>query len=103
MESDLGGLPGLGLLEVETRLSGGKTLSLTKARHLASGLELRGYEIHHGLTSPLNGKAKEAVQSEDGRVIGHVSPDGLVFGSYLHGIFDNDAFRRQFIDSLRVR
>ncbi|HHV61238.1 MAG TPA: cobyric acid synthase [Firmicutes bacterium] len=32
---------------------------------------------------------------------GAVSPDGLVMGTYLHGIFDNDGFRRAFVNHLR--
>ena len=32
---------------------------------------------------------------------GAISADGRVWGTYLHGLFDNDGFRRRFIDSLR--
>jgi adenosylcobyric acid synthase len=39
----------------------------------------------------------------DGEVLGAASPDGRVWGTYLHGVFDSDAFRRWFIDRLRVR
>ena len=40
---------------------------------------------------------------DDGRVIGFASENGNVFGTYLHGLFDNDPFRRWFIDRLRTR
>jgi len=30
-----------------------------------------------------------------------VSPDGMVWGTYLHGLFENDRFRREFVDLLR--
>jgi adenosylcobyric acid synthase len=33
---------------------------------------------------------------------GAVSPDGRVFGTYLHGIFDNDGFRTAFLNRLRM-
>jgi cobyric acid synthase len=42
-----------------------------------------------------------AVVRLDGEVIG--TGCGQVWGSYLHGIFDADPFRRWFIDRLRVR
>ena len=37
----------------------------------------------------------------DGSEAGAVSADGRIWGSYLHGIFDDDDFRRCFIDMLR--
>jgi adenosylcobyric acid synthase len=32
-----------------------------------------------------------------------VSGDGLVWGTYIHGLFDSAAFRREFLNPLRVR
>jgi cobyric acid synthase len=43
------------------------------------------------------------VQREDGETIGLRSCEGPVWGTYLHGIFDADEFRRWFIDGLRER
>jgi len=74
-----------------------------RARHELSGLALAGYEIHHGVTSLDGQGAEAAVVREDGDVIGYVQRPGLAWGSYLHGIFDADAFRRWWLDSLRVR
>lgn len=34
---------------------------------------------------------------------GAISDDGLVFGTYLHGLFDSDAFTHAVLDSLRHR
>ena len=31
-----------------------------------------------------------------------VSGKGNVFGTYVHGIFDNDDFRRQFLNAVRL-
>jgi cobyric acid synthase len=39
----------------------------------------------------------------DGQVIGIACDDHRVWGTYLHGLFDSDAFRRWFVDGLRVR
>jgi len=92
---------GLGLLPVATTLAMEKTLQCVSARHVDSGITLRGYEIHHGQTNGLNLPA--TVVREDGTVVGVKSKDGLLWGTYLHGIFDADEFRRWFIDRLRTR
>ena len=93
--------PGLSLLAVETVLREEKTLKAVEARHTSSGLALRGYEIHHGQTTG-DGLRPEVVR-EDGETIGYASKDGRFFGTYLHGLYDNDAFRRWFINELRKR
>jgi cobyric acid synthase CobQ len=101
MESSAGMLPGLGLLGVRTVMAAEKTLLRTTARHLASGLEVVGYEIHHGQTS-LDG-ADPLVVRADGQAVGAAAGGQPVWGTYLHGVFDADAFRRWFLDRLRVR
>jgi cobyric acid synthase CobQ len=99
-------LSGLGLLPVETVLLPEKTLKAVHARHVKSGLPLRGYEIHHGATRECGGALlacgnEVAVVRDDGEPIGYASADGRIMGTYLHGFFDADAFRRWFIDDLR--
>ncbi|MGE5843762.1 MAG: cobyric acid synthase, partial [Syntrophaceae bacterium] len=101
IESADGVQPGLALLPVKTILLKEKTLKAVSARHVESGLALKGYEIHHGLTT--SDGLMLAVVRDDGHAIGFQSQDGLVFGTYLHGLFDNDGFRRWFIDRLRTR
>ncbi len=88
-------IPGLGLLPVTTRLESNKTLRLTAARHKPSELEISGYEIHHGWTVPEADHEALAVcvESPDGRALGLGRRDKPVWGSYLHGIFDNGDFR----------
>jgi len=102
IESDGGRtLDGLGLLPVRTELAREKTLTRAAARHLASDCEVRGYEIHHGRTD--GGNLAPLIRREDGEIIGVGTETGLLWGTYLHGIFDADGFRRWFIDRLRVR
>lgn len=96
-----GSLRALGLLPVTTRLFPDKTLKRVQAKHLLSGLPLAGYEIHHGLTAGNN--LMPLVQGGDGKTIGLGTDDGCVWGTYLHGVFDADEFRRWFIDRLRVK
>ena len=92
---------GLGLLPVRTELARDKTLTRVAARHLPSDREVHGYEIHHGLTP--SGELDPLIRRTDGQTIGMGVHDGLVWGTYLHGLFDADGFRRWFIDRLRVR
>ena len=85
---------------MHTHLAPDKTLLRKQGTHLPSGQTVVGYEIHHGLTrtdlSPL-------FSYEDHSSCGTASANGLIWGSYLHGIFDSDPFRRWFIDSVRQR
>ncbi|APG27458.1 threonine-phosphate decarboxylase [Syntrophotalea acetylenivorans] len=94
-------LVGLDLLPIETILEPDKTLTRTEARHRISGLKVHGYEIHHGQS--LTGEIAPALIGTDGQGMGACLGDGLVWGSYLHGLFDADDYRRWFIDRLRER
>ena len=111
IETSWGEIEGLGLLEVETILEKEKMTFQVKAVPLngpmvAQKVTLRGYEIHTGDTQrggahppafKIIERLGRKVEVEDGAV----SNDGRVWGTYLHGLFDNDGFRRSFIDSLR--
>ncbi|NDY55762.1 cobyric acid synthase [Desulfovibrio sulfodismutans] len=95
---------GLGLLPLATELLPEKTLRFVAAVHLPSGSALAGYEIHHGTSRPSCASGLvEVVRREDGQALGHARPDGLAWGSYLHGLFDADGFRRVWLDGLRRR
>lgn len=101
LESDGASAAGLGLLPVTTTLESGKTLKRTTARHIESGLEAAGYEIHHGQT--VAAQLTPVFAGPAGERIGARSEDGLIWGCYVHGLFDADPFRRWFIDRLRTR
>ncbi len=102
IESESGAtLAGLGLLGLNTVLEEDKTLTRQTGTHLASGLAVHGYEIHHGQSRAE--VAKPCITLNDRSTAGHATADGRVWGSYLHGLFDADSFRRWFIDSLRQR
>jgi adenosylcobyric acid synthase len=94
--------PGLGLLPLSTVMAPEKRLERVVGRHTTATLAVHGYEIHHGRSLPAE-HLEPAVVRADGEVIGVTRPDGLIWGSYLHGIFDADAFRRWFVDRLRRR
>ncbi|MDR0842599.1 MAG: cobyric acid synthase [Acidobacteriota bacterium] len=106
IESSGCSVPGLGLLPLTTRMAAEKTLRYATATHLDSQLLVRGYEIHHGISgeSRWEGRGADiqpAVLRSDGTVVG--IGRGHIWGTYLHGIFDADDFRRWFIDRLRLR
>ena len=94
---------GFGLLEIETTLEKEKFLSQTTAYFLETEQVVNGYEIHHGRTTILNkNETKALIKNNDGKIIGFSNKDKTVWGSYLHGLFDNDCFRRFFINKLRI-
>lgn len=98
IEGPAGETDGLGLLDVETLMTPDKRLTETKAVHAASGLAFSGYEIHIGRTQGTD-RARPFAEV-DGRKEGATSADGSVMGSYLHGMFSDDGFRRAFLTSL---
>jgi adenosylcobyric acid synthase len=71
----------------------------------ASGIALRGYEIHMGETQLTSDCRPALLLQKNGESIadGAVSDDGLVFGTYLHGLFDSNAFTRAVVNGLRAR
>ena len=114
VESSLKEAEGLGLLDAVTVLLSHKETHLVEATLLPEAFhavprcrkELTGYEIHMGETilgrtaHPFARITKRS--GEDVEVIdGAVSPDGRVFGTYLHGILDNDSFRTALVNRLR--
>jgi adenosylcobyric acid synthase len=92
---------GLGMLDVETVMAARKTVRNTKARSVRFDTPLEGYEIHMGETKGPDCLRPVAMIGGSGE--GAASPDGKVFGTYLHGLFTADAFRKKFLESLGVR
>jgi adenosylcobyric acid synthase len=98
VEGPPGTVAGLGHLDVETVLHPRKRLGLTQARHVATGAAVTGYEIHLGETRGpdcergwlMAGDRREGAASEDGRIQ----------GTYLHGLFAEDAFRAAYLRDL---
>jgi adenosylcobyric acid synthase len=99
IEGPPGEAAGLGLLAVETVLKGAKVLTEAKGRDALSGARLAGYEMHVGETAGPD-CARPFALLGDGRPDGARSADGRIAGSYLHGIFGADEFRRAHLAAL---
>lgn len=104
VESDLTQQPGLGLLDVTTTFTGEKTT--TQAVAWQQQCDLHGYEIHMGETV-LGPAAKpfSTIIETNGQPVtrsdGAVDETGRVWGTYLHGLFDNTAWTRELLNHLR--
>lgn len=107
-------LTGLGLLDLETTFNQAKTTHQAEAviesdvGFMAElvGKEVTGYEIHMG-QSKLGAEAvpfcriEKRSQQEVEVIDGACNQTGSIWGTYLHGIFDNHRFRLEFINHLR--
>jgi adenosylcobyric acid synthase len=116
LESAITEAAGFGMLPVETEMLPDKETHQALASLQEGGLLLApecggvisGYEIHMGQTTHFGTqlpfarifrRGDSAVAVDDGSV----SPDGRVFGTYLHGIFDNQLFREGYLNRIRQR
>jgi adenosylcobyric acid synthase len=101
VEGPPGIVAGLGLLDVDTLLAADKTTIRIAGRHVQTGETVAGYEIHLGRSEGPD--SKHPFLDIAGRFDGAVSPDGLVAGTYAHGLFASDGFRRAFLAKLGAR
>jgi adenosylcobyric acid synthase len=115
VESDAGTTLGLGVLPAETWLEPGKTTVRVRGRVTvaaglfagAAGAPIDAYEIHAGRTEigavrqpfEIVARGSAPVAALDGAV----STAGTVVGTYLHGLFANDALRRALLVRLATR
>jgi adenosylcobyric acid synthase len=119
VEACSGGAPGLGLLPNRTVFRRDKQTSRVRARLTGltgpfaaiQGVEVEGYEIHAGHTSldadaPGTAVPFRIVERSEAPVDdpeGVVTADGLLFGTYLHGLFDNIPIQQALVGWLTER
>ncbi len=96
IEGAAGADPGLGLLAVDTVLRGDKRVTETRGVSATDAIPFRGYEIHVGATTGPD-TARPLLRLADGRPDGAVSDDGRVRGTYVHGLFADDAQRASWL------
>jgi adenosylcobyric acid synthase len=115
VESKNGSIPGLGLLDCETIFNCSKTTTQVRAKVAADagllrglkGTEIQGYEIHMGQTKSQNHlpafQITETPQGKPDYYDGTITNNGLIFGTYIHGIFHNTDFTHAILNRLRQR
>jgi adenosylcobyric acid synthase len=101
---------GMGLPSVTTVMEKEKQTVQVAAKSFASNLwagnvDVKGYEIHMGRTTRFDGVRPAFHVHNDGgtREDGAVSSDLRAWGTYFHGVFDSDEFRKSFLDGIRKR
>ncbi len=112
VESSLPEIPGFGFLDLVTIMEKEKSTRQVEAfwRYSDEGFftgmgeeePLTGYEIHMGRTDYRSIRRPVYVQAT-GQWEGAVGPEGNVFGTYLHGIFDNLSWTEKLLKALRCR
>jgi adenosylcobyric acid synthase len=91
---------GLGLLDISTVMSADKSTRLVHGSHVATGTAIDGYEIHLGQSE--GGDCARPVLTIDGCPDGASSEDGKVQGTYVHGLFTGDGFRKAWLANLGI-
>jgi adenosylcobyric acid synthase len=107
IEGMMGEYPGLNLFPLKTTITDIKT---TRQRTITtnyphSDISISGYEIHQGTTQ---WDQKGAMVDEYGQLftddtLGIVDRSLTIWGTYLHGIFDNGKWRRNWLNQIRTR
>lgn len=108
VEGEVGVEEGLGLLNIKTIFNEEKRTSQTtgfidcdsEIIKDCKGMKVTGYEIHNGVTEVLEG-AESFIKNHAGEALGVCNEAGNVFGTYLHGVFDEGDFAQSFINAIR--
>ena len=95
IEGPAGTAPGLGLLDVETKLSVAKRLEPARGTTF-DGAPFSGYEMHMGITEGPD-CARPFARLADGTQEGAMAANGRVIGTYVHGLFADDRQRAAWL------
>jgi len=109
LEGQEGRFNGLGLLPLRTVITQQKVARqrTVTSKYPQEGLPVIGYEIHQGRTQLVMPTDNEGDDTPsfmaifDDRSLGIVDEAQSVWGTYLHGIFDNGPWRRAWLNRLR--
>ena len=108
VESNQTEILGLEIFKAVTTFEAEKTTHQVTAVHLETGIEVKGYEIHMGQTKflakvepifKLTKRGNDPTFLDEGGSI----REGQIWGTYLHGIFNSDALRQNFLNQIRLK
>ncbi len=116
IESSHPAIDGIGLLDIETAFGREKRACRVEAemagtgdrgpgtggKKIGSSSILKGYEIHMGTSTGDVGLFRVRRPGPDPEPVFDGSQNGNCWGTYLHGVFDNDLFRRDILNELRA-
>jgi adenosylcobyric acid synthase len=100
IEGPSGTVEGLGLLDIATIMSADKSTRLVQGIHSATGAPIEGYEIHLGRSEGRD--CIRPIVTIEGWPDGASTSDGRVQGTYVHGLFTGDAFRKAWLANLGI-
>jgi len=101
LEGQSGDYEGLGLLPIKTIIAHQKTSRqrLVSSHYPQEGLPVSGYEIHQGRSRLIEPEDTHSLFDDPN--LGLVNQAQSIWGTYLHGIFDNGPWRRAWLNRLR--
>ncbi|ABG31775.1 cobyric acid synthase CobQ [Roseobacter denitrificans] len=100
IEGPPGTTEGLGFLDITTVMTPQKRVARITAKHAQSGAMFPAYEIHVGRTDGPD--CARPFAYVHGQPDGAISQNAQVTGTYLHGMFTDDAFRAQWLAQFDV-
>lgn len=99
VESEEKEMTAFGFIKMKTILEEEKLTRQVKGQDARFNEPICGYEIHMGHTTFT--ERQTPLVKIDGHLDGHISSGGKIMGTYIHGLFEEDQFRRAFLASLK--
>ncbi len=101
-------IKGIGLLPLKTKfLKNKKTRQIKSEASWPCSTEVKGFEIHNGMTkldkSQNTSKIKPIFKEQNLGWYLDKGGEGIIGGTYIHGIFENDIWRHTYINLIRKR
>jgi adenosylcobyric acid synthase len=100
IEGIKGSIKGLGILDISTELTEVKTLTQASGTDTQHNQHITGYEMHIGKTTGKDcQKPMLCLETPKKKYDGACAEQSGIMGCYLHGLFDQDGFRQEFLSA----